>query len=87
MFELLGSAPADAAKKAQVVMAIETALANGSLDRVTRRDPEKVYHKMTVKELADAGARIRLGEVLQSRGRAADPEPGCRGAAVYEGAG
>ena len=55
MFELLGSSPADAAKKAEVVMAIETALADGSFDLVTRRDPEKVYHKMTVKELAMLG--------------------------------
>jgi endothelin-converting enzyme/putative endopeptidase len=55
MFELMGSTPADAAKKAQVVMAIETALADGSFDVVTRRDPEKVYHKMTVKELAMLG--------------------------------
>src|SRR5580658_9637430 len=55
MFELLGSSPAEAAKKAQTVMAIETALADGSFDLVTRRDPEKVYHKMTVKELAMLG--------------------------------
>ncbi len=52
MFELAGSSPADAAKKADAVMAIETALAKGSLDKVSRRDPNKVYHKMTVKELA-----------------------------------
>ncbi len=52
MFQLLGATAADAAKNAQTVMAIETALADGSFDRVTRRDPEKVYHKMTVKELA-----------------------------------
>jgi putative endopeptidase len=52
MFELLGSSPADAAQKAKTVMAIETALAEGSFDRVTRRDPDKVYHKMTVKDLA-----------------------------------
>jgi putative endopeptidase len=55
IFELLGSSPADASRKAQVVMAIETALADGSFDVVTRRDPEKVYHKMTVKELAMLG--------------------------------
>jgi endothelin-converting enzyme/putative endopeptidase len=51
MFELLGSSPAEAAQKAQTVMTIETALADGSFDRITRRDPDKVYHKMTVKEL------------------------------------
>jgi endothelin-converting enzyme/putative endopeptidase len=52
MFELLGSSAAEAARQSQVVMTIETALADGSFDRVTRRDPEKVYHKMVVKELA-----------------------------------
>ena len=51
MFELSGDAPAAAAKKADAVMAIETALANGSLDKVSRRDPNKLYHKMTVTEL------------------------------------
>lgn len=51
MFELLGTPPAEAAQKAQAVMTIETALAEGSFDRITRRDPEKVYHKMTLKEL------------------------------------
>jgi putative endopeptidase len=55
MFELMGSSPADASQKAQVVMKIETALADGSFDLVTRRDPEKVYHKMTVKEVAMLG--------------------------------
>jgi putative endopeptidase len=52
MFGLLGSSAADAEAKAKVVLAIETELAQGSLDRVSRRDPEKVYHKMTVAELA-----------------------------------
>ncbi len=52
MFELAGVAPEEAAKKAAAVMAIETALAKGSLDRVSRRDPSKIYHKLTVKELA-----------------------------------
>ena len=51
MFELEGIAPAEAAKKADAVMAIETALAKGSMDVVSRRDPNKVYHKLTVKEL------------------------------------
>ena len=53
MFELLGDAPDKAAAEAKTVMDIETALAKGALDRVSRRDPNKVYHKMTVKELAD----------------------------------
>ena len=51
MFELAGDPPEIAAPKAKVVLDIETALAAGSLDLVSRRDPVKVYHKMSVPEL------------------------------------
>lgn len=51
MFELLGAPPDVAAKKAATIMTIETALAKGSFDLVARRDPNKVYHKLSVKEL------------------------------------
>lgn len=52
MFQLLGYSPAEATTKAKVVMEIETALAKASLDNVSRRDPQRLYHKMTRKELA-----------------------------------
>ena len=52
MFELLGDPPQTAAAEAKTVMDIETGLAKGALDRTSRRDPSKVYHKMTPKELA-----------------------------------
>jgi endothelin-converting enzyme/putative endopeptidase len=51
MLALLGESPAQAATDAQVVMRIETDLAKGSLDLVSRRDPNQVYHKMSVKDL------------------------------------
>ncbi len=50
-FELLGDAPANAAKEARTVMDIETALAKASLTRVELRDPYKTYHKMTLAQL------------------------------------
>jgi putative endopeptidase len=50
MFKLLGDAPEKATAEAKVVMAIETALAKGSGDRVERREPEKIYHKMSLQE-------------------------------------
>ena len=50
MLELLGDKPESAAAEAQTVMRIETALAQGSMTRVERRDPQKLYHKMTVQE-------------------------------------
>ena len=50
MFKLIGDAPEKAAAEAKTVMNIETALAKGSMDRVDRRDPEKVYHKISEQE-------------------------------------
>ncbi len=51
MFALLGDADAKAEAEAKVVMEIETGLAQGALDMTSRRDPQKVYHKLTNKEL------------------------------------
>src|SRR5262249_30356749 len=51
MFELLGDKPDSADVEAQNVMRIETALAKGSMTRVDRRDPKKLYHLMSVAEL------------------------------------
>jgi endothelin-converting enzyme/putative endopeptidase len=51
MFRLLGESGPYAAAQAKVVMEIETALAKASLTRVDRRDPYKLFHKMTRAEL------------------------------------
>jgi len=51
IFELLGDKPEQAASEAATVMRIETELAKGQMTRVERRDPKKLYHKMTVAEL------------------------------------
>src|SRR5208283_1378808 len=51
MFELLGEAPALAKAHAQTVMDIETALAKASLTRVDKRDPYKLFHKLTPAQL------------------------------------
>ena len=50
MFKLLGDSPEKAAAEADAVMKIETALAKGSMDRVARREPSNVYHKMSAAE-------------------------------------
>ncbi|MBC8166960.1 MAG: M13 family peptidase, partial [Bryobacteraceae bacterium] len=52
MFELTGDPAETAAAKANTVMAIETALAKGHLDVVARRDPNKLYHRLSIAELA-----------------------------------
>ena len=51
MFELAGEPSAKAAADAKTVMDIETDLAKGSMKLADRRDPEKIYHKMTPAEL------------------------------------
>jgi putative endopeptidase len=51
MFQLAGDSAKNAAAEAQAVMAIETALAQGSLSRTDLRDPAKRYHLITLAEL------------------------------------
>jgi putative endopeptidase len=52
MFELMGEPKEAAAKDAQTVLDIETALAKVSIDRVRRRDPANRQHVMPRAELA-----------------------------------
>ena len=53
MFVLAGDAQEKAATEANAILRIETSLAKASMTNVERRDPEKIYHKMSV---ADAQA-------------------------------
>ena len=52
MFALLGDGAEKSAAEAKVVMDIETGLAKSALDQTSRRDPQKIYHKLTNQELA-----------------------------------
>jgi putative endopeptidase len=51
MLRLAGDPPDQADRGAEAVMRIETALAKAALDRVSRRTPANVYHKMPLEEL------------------------------------
>src|SRR5271170_4716676 len=51
MLELTGEPQQKATADARIVMAIETALAKATLTQVERRDPYKLFHKMTPVEL------------------------------------
>lgn len=68
MFVLLGDKPEAAAAKANRVMAIETALAKGSLDVTSRRDPEKIYHRLPVKQLTELAPSIEWERYLSGIG-------------------
>jgi len=58
MLELAGASPVKAASDAQAVMRFETDLAKGSLDRVARRDPDQISHKLTVHQLVSLDPAI-----------------------------
>ncbi len=64
MFQLLGDSPEAAAAGAKTVMRIETALAKASLTRVERRDPYKLFHKMTPAALQALTPSFRWNEYL-----------------------
>ncbi|HKQ57354.1 MAG TPA: M13 family metallopeptidase [Candidatus Eisenbacteria bacterium] len=51
IFGLLGVPQDKASADAKAILALETALAESSMARVQMRDPNSIYHKMTVAEL------------------------------------
>jgi putative endopeptidase len=51
MFELMGDDPAKSESEAKLIMDLETKLAQASMTRVELRDPQKLYHRMTIAEL------------------------------------
>ncbi|PWU08837.1 MAG: M13 family peptidase [Terriglobia bacterium] len=68
MLELAGEPPARAKADAQTIMQIETDLAKASMDRVSRRDPEKVYHRMSKQEVASLDPAFRWDEYFVGSG-------------------
>ncbi len=68
MFVLLGDTPDRASVEAKSVMAIETALAQGSMPRVDRRTPANVYHITTVAQLDQLMPDFRWNAYLASKG-------------------
>jgi predicted metalloendopeptidase len=68
MFKLLGDAPDKAAAEATAVMNVETALAKGSGDRVERREPERIYHKMPVTEWQSLTPDFNFAKYLTGMG-------------------
>jgi putative endopeptidase len=68
MFQLLGEPAEKAATNAAAVLRIETDLAKGSLDRVSRRDPNQTYHKLTVHELFSLDPAIDWPKYFQGVG-------------------
>src|SRR3982751_2957947 len=65
MLELAGSTPAAAAAGAKTVMKIETTLAEKALDRVARRNPTNIYHKMSRDEVKKLMPNFNMSQYLE----------------------
>ncbi len=65
MFQLMGDQPAQAQARAKAIMTLETALAKASMTNVERRDPQKVYHKLSTKELVTLSPAFDWNRYIQ----------------------
>ncbi|MFI5183891.1 MAG: M13 family metallopeptidase [Vicinamibacteria bacterium] len=69
MLELVGDSPARAAAAAETILRIETALAKASLTAVEKRDPYKIYHRMTPAEAQTLTPGFSWAEYLKATGK------------------
>lgn len=74
MFELLGDDADKAAANAKTVLNIETKLAEASMTRVERRDPNAVYHRMTMTEAKALAPHFGWDEYFQAIGLSGTPD-------------
>lgn len=58
LYRMIGRTQKEAAAQAEAQLALETKLAKASMTKVERRDPEKTYHKMTLRELRDVAPHV-----------------------------
>ncbi|HEX9982794.1 MAG TPA: M13 family metallopeptidase [Thermoanaerobaculia bacterium] len=68
MLELAGSDTANAARDANTIMKLETALAEASMTRVQMRDPNAIYNKRTLAQLASEAPSIDWNAYFAARG-------------------
>lgn len=68
IFKLAGEAEADAKAHARVIMSMETNLAKASMDRVTMRDPYKLYNKLSLTQLNEKTPGVEWKSLLKKMG-------------------
>ncbi len=68
MFELAGDSPDVAAQEAKTVLAVETGLAQASMDRTERRDPKKRDHLMKAADAESLAPNFDLAQYFAQNG-------------------
>ncbi len=64
LFKLTGSTDDEAAKNAETVFGIETAIAKAQLSRVAMRDPNKTYNKLAVGDFSKLSPNLNWVQLL-----------------------
>jgi putative endopeptidase len=68
MFELTGTESEAALAKAQAILAFETQMAQNSMSRVERRDPDRTYNKRSVVELQQSTPNFKWNDYFVNAG-------------------
>ena len=68
MLQLLGDPADKAAAESKTIMAMETRLAQAAMSRIEQRDPLKIYHPMSVKDISAATPGIDWNSYLTDIG-------------------
>ena len=68
MFKLIGIDEAEANKKAQNILGLETQLANNSLSRVEMRDPDRTYNMRSLVELQKSTPNFKWNDYFSHAG-------------------
>ena len=74
ILKLAGESEKNAVADAANIVALETALARGSLTRVERRDPQKTYNKMTLADLAKLTPHFNWNAMIAGEGVVGRPD-------------
>jgi putative endopeptidase len=64
LFKLTGASDADAAKNAETIFTIETAIAKAQLSRVAMRDPNKTYNKFAVGDFSKITPHLNWAQLM-----------------------
>ena len=70
ILELSGESQPQATADAQIVLKLETALANVAMDIAARRDPKNQNNKMSLQQLASTDALVQLESLFHRYARA-----------------
>jgi putative endopeptidase len=85
LLALVGDAPDAAKAEAEVVMGIETKLAQVSITRVENRDPQKTYNKKTLAALNAEAPGFDFAKFLSDMGAASSSEVNVRQPGFFTG--